>query len=100
MASGREERVNVAMDGLLSRVVNIRRNHGWVGDDTQAEAVVAQVMAGWGFDCIEATAQKGVAEADQEYIQEIIEECGLTVTAEKCVAHLLAVCKEEVEETE
>lgn len=85
------------MNYMLSQIENWKRCNAGAPHSYQMEAVVEAVKEGWDYLCIEATVERGVADADRENIAECIAEHGLDCTVEECVAALLASCKSTME---
>lgn len=80
----------------LSQVRNFRAQNAGVPASLELDAVVETIMYGWDYSMVEATAQKGVSDADADAIRELIEAEGLSVTPERAIRALKGACEEMV----
>jgi hypothetical protein len=84
---------------LLSQIKNFKDCRVTYQGRLEVEAVVDAVIGCWpGLECVEMTAELGVAGDDLELILEIIEEHELDCTVEECEDALLKECEDRVGE--
>ena len=81
------------MSHALSQVRNFRACNVGVPASLELDAIVETIMCGWDYTMVEATATRGVADADADAIRELIEAEGLSVTPESAILALKGECE-------
>lgn len=59
----------------------------------EIDAVISSITEGWDFSAVQATAERGVCDADRDAIREIIKEEGLDISPEEAETALLEWCR-------
>ena len=77
----------------LSQVRNFRACGAGVPISLELDAITETIMYGWDYAMVEATAKKGVSDADADAIRELIEAEGLSVTPERAIRALKEACE-------
>ena len=77
----------------LSQVRNFRACGVGVPISLELDAITETIMYGWDYMMVEATAQKGVSDADADAIRELIEAESLSVTPESAILALKGECE-------